>query len=562
MQKKAVADQLQIIIGADTAPLQQGLNAATKAVDAFDKNVKKTVTSSGQATLALSNLGRVASDAPFGFIAIANNIEPLIQSFQSLGKTSGGIGGTLKALGASLIGPGGLLLGFSLVSSAVTVAVQKYGSLGNAVDALFGNYSELDKQVQEADKSFKKFGETVQTTTQIQQSAAGNAQGEIARVQALSRIISDSNRSYNERNTALKELKRVNKDYFGDLDLEATKIGELQTRIQDYSRSIIAQATTKAFADQIAATTVEFTKQRAVLIALTKDFDAQVKAQAKGLQQGIPGIGQAAAQAQLGSAVIEANGRLGEQNARVKELRDQLALFRKAINESVNAYVVLNSTLPETATNESNVTNELKKGNEEIKSRLTLLQRQVQLAALPTPQARQIDSPVIDTEAAIESLRRVEAASNAIFEGQRKQVASITDAFNNLLAPSIDAVFSALATGQNAFRALGDSLKQLVIQLVATVIKAAALAAVISAITGTPFNVALKGTLSGSQQLGNLSALTGGGRIGGAAAPSFPRGTAFSGGGMQLAGNVTFVQRGPDLVGVLNQGNARINRVG
>lgn len=557
-----MADQLQIIIGADTAPLQQGLNAATKAVDAFDKNVKKTVTSSGQATLALSNLGRVASDAPFGFIAIANNIEPLIQSFQSLGKTSGGIGGTLKALGASLIGPGGLLLGFSLVSSAVTVAVQKYGSLGNAVDALFGNYSELDKQVQEADKSFKKFGETVQTTTQIQQSAAGNAQGEIARVQALSRIISDSNRSYNERNTALKELKRVNKDYFGDLDLEATKVAELQTRIQDYSRSIIAQATAKAFADQIAATTVEFTKQRAVLIALTKDFDAQVKAQAKGLQQGIPGIGQAAAQAQLGSAVIEANGRLGEQNARVKELRDQLALFRKAINESVNAYVVLNSTLPETATNESNVTNELKKGNEEIKSRLTLLQRQVQLAALPTPQTRQIDSPVIDTEAAIESLRRVEAASNAIFEGQRKQVASITDAFNNLLAPSIDAVFSALATGQNAFRALGDSLKQLVIQLVATVIKAAALAAVISAVTGTPFNVAFKGTLSSSQQLGNLSALTGGGRIGGAAAPSFPRGTAFSGGGMQLAGNVTFVQRGPDLVGVLNQGNARINRVG
>lgn len=557
-----MADQLQIIIGADTAPLQQGLNAATKAVDAFDKNVKKTVTSSGQATLALSNLGRVASDAPFGFIAIANNIEPLVQSLQSLGKTSGGIGGTLKALGASLIGPGGLLLGFSLVSSAVTVAIQKYGSLSNAVDALFGNYTELDKQVQEADKSFKKFGETVQTTTQIQQSAAGNAQGEIARVQALSRIISDSNRSYNERNTALKELKRVNKDYFGDLDLEATKVAELQRRVQDYSRSIIAEATTKAFAQQIAATTVEFTKQRAVLIALTKDFDAQVKAQAKGLQQGIPGIGQAAAQAQLGSAVIEANGRLGEQNARVKELRDQLALFQKAINESVNAYVGLNATLPQTTSNEAKQTAEVKKGNEEIKSRLTLLQRQVQLAALPTPQARQIDSPVIDTEAAIESLRRVEAASNAIFDGQRKQVSSITDAFNNLLAPSIDAVFSALATGQNAFKALGDSLKQLVIQLVATVIKAAALAAVISAITGTPFNVALKGTLTGSQQLGNLSTLTGGGRIGGAAAPTFPRGTAFTGGGMQLAGNVTFVQRGPDLVGVLNQGNARINRVG
>ncbi len=134
-----MSEQLQINIGADTKGLETGLQRATAAVETFDKNVKKTVSSSGQATLALSNLGRVASDAPFGFIAIANNIEPLVQSLQSLGRQSGGLGGTLKALGASLAGPGGLLLGFSLVSSAVTVAVQKYGSLGNAINALFGS---------------------------------------------------------------------------------------------------------------------------------------------------------------------------------------------------------------------------------------------------------------------------------------------------------------------------------------------------------------------------------------------------------------------------------------
>jgi len=152
-----MSEQLQINIGADTKGLETGLQRATAAVETFDKNVKKTVSSSGQATLALSNLGRVASDAPFGFIAIANNIEPLIQSLQGLGKTSGGIGGTLKALGASLIGPGGLLLGFSLVSSAITVAVQKYGSLGNAINALFGSQDELVKLTADAADSYAKF---------------------------------------------------------------------------------------------------------------------------------------------------------------------------------------------------------------------------------------------------------------------------------------------------------------------------------------------------------------------------------------------------------------------
>jgi len=97
-------------------PATDGLKGlGDKAGDTTDK-LKKLPSQSNQATFALANLGRVASDAPFGFIAISNNIEPLVQSLQQLGKTSGGIGGTLKALGASLIGPGGLLLGFSLVS--------------------------------------------------------------------------------------------------------------------------------------------------------------------------------------------------------------------------------------------------------------------------------------------------------------------------------------------------------------------------------------------------------------------------------------------------------------
>jgi len=43
----------------------------------------------------------------------------------------------LKSLGQSIIGPGGVFLAFSIVTSAITTIIQKYGSLGNAIDVLF-----------------------------------------------------------------------------------------------------------------------------------------------------------------------------------------------------------------------------------------------------------------------------------------------------------------------------------------------------------------------------------------------------------------------------------------
>ena len=47
-------------------------------------NLKNVPKSSNAATLSLINLGRVAQDAPFGIIGIANNINPLLESFQRL----------------------------------------------------------------------------------------------------------------------------------------------------------------------------------------------------------------------------------------------------------------------------------------------------------------------------------------------------------------------------------------------------------------------------------------------------------------------------------------------
>lgn len=609
-----MADQLQIVIGADATGLQQGLTAATKAVEKFDQSVKKSSAASGQATVALTNLGRVASDAPFGFIAIANNIEPLVQSLQSLGKASGGIGGALKSLGSALIGPAGLLLAFSLVSSAITVAVQKYGSLGNAISALFGNFTDLDRQVQKAGKSYEKYNENLRTALEISRDEGAAVQGQVTRVQALAAIANDQAKTYNERNSALKELTGINKTYFGDLKIEDGLIKGLTTSVDSYTKSIIASAKAKGFEAEIGKLAPQLAEQEALLSDLNKQRQNAINLQKKGAGQVLPGIAQAAAANQLTNSLADANKQYSEQSTRVTELQNRLKTLEAELTKYTNAQVqerigtdaaadaLKKKEDAEKAAAKARDAN-IKKARDAADAEKLLnmeLELQRKLRAAPTTIALDLPTSRItelakanqtltksfdaqaarlkqafgfDIQAPQIDFTRLESETSAFFQKVNQaaedsknkiitQTQSITDAFNTVLAPSIDAVFNALASGQNAFKALGDSLKQLIVQLISTVLKAAALAAIISAVTGTPFNVAFKGTLGGSQQLGGLSGLVQGGGVRGAAAPSVPRGTSFQAGGMQLAGNVTFVQRGTDLVGVLNRGNAQINRVG
>jgi hypothetical protein len=564
---------------------EDGIAAFGKKIDEAETKLKKLPASSGQATLALSNLGRVASDAPFGFIAIANNIEPLVQSLQSLGKTSGGIGGTLKALGASLIGPGGLLLGFSLVSSAITVAVQKYGSLGNAINAIFGRQDALVKQTADAAKSYEKFNQQLKESSDIQASASGSAQGEISRVNALAAIVQDQTKSYNERNQALKDLQSISKTYFGNIDIEKGKLGELTTAVANYTQATIQSAITKGFESEIGAVNVELNKQINLLAKLKERLD-----DARRAPQRIVG---AAATVDTRD-IIAAEQAFNAQAKVVKDLESRTKELNTAIGESINRY---NSIVaPVTAANDATAkqaatdkvatkqisakTAAITKENAARAERLKLLLAeagQIQTvdtnASFPALSKAILDSFKTSssdfTEAIKTSTGRLgrdftiippESIQAAIDNVNRLKLAGLQagEAFASFVSPAIDSVFNAIENGESAIKALGRSIKQLVVDLIKATLKAAAFALIISAASGgtISFGTAFRGAL----QFGG----TGGGgglNIGRAAAPSFG-GVGGFGGGLQLAGQVVFTQRGTDLVGVLNSSNARINRVG
>ena len=128
-------ENLEIIIGANTQDLQTGLNQASQSVTNFGNAVRTNLKPTADATYALSNLSRVAQDAPYGFMGIANNLNPLLESFQQLSLKSNGATGALKAMVAGLSGPAGIGVALGVASSLIV-------AFGDEIDEFFTKLDE------------------------------------------------------------------------------------------------------------------------------------------------------------------------------------------------------------------------------------------------------------------------------------------------------------------------------------------------------------------------------------------------------------------------------------
>ena len=126
-----MAEEIEIIVTATGFDkVSSGLKNTTDALKTTATEAKKTGDAlkgglnagANQAGQSITNLSRIVQDAPFGFIGIANNINPLVESFGRLKAETGSTGGALKALVSGLSGPAGLGLAFGVITSAITFA--------------------------------------------------------------------------------------------------------------------------------------------------------------------------------------------------------------------------------------------------------------------------------------------------------------------------------------------------------------------------------------------------------------------------------------------------------
>jgi len=134
----------------------RNINKTTKAVNELAESTENLNNQRGKnprAQAGLSNAilietGRVASDANFGIMGVANNFGRLIELFQEFSRTNaGGVNEAFRRLRKSLMGVGGLIVGVQLFLS---FAPRLFKMLGEWLSKT----TDLSKAIKEGSKSF------------------------------------------------------------------------------------------------------------------------------------------------------------------------------------------------------------------------------------------------------------------------------------------------------------------------------------------------------------------------------------------------------------------------
>ena len=126
------------------------------------------------ATNTMMEFSRVVQDAPYGIRGVANNIQQLVGNFGYLSKSAGGAGAAFKAMASSLMGPAGILLAVSLVTSLLVQYGDQIANIGS-------KSADLAKENEALAKSFE-------TSNSILEAEIGalDAQLEIMELQKVS----------------------------------------------------------------------------------------------------------------------------------------------------------------------------------------------------------------------------------------------------------------------------------------------------------------------------------------------------------------------------------------
>lgn len=227
-------------------------------VAAASANTGRVVSAgSNQAAFALTNLGRVAQDAPFGFIGIQNNLNPLLESFQRLRAESGSTGAALKALGQSLIGPAGIGIALSVVSSAVVLYTQ-YQQRAN-------------KEVKDAKKNTDEYTDSLSQLDFVQVKGAQNAQKEVTELQTLYGITQNTTLSIKQRKEAVDLLQEQYPEYLKNFSDEAILAGKASDKYKELTDSLIATARARAAMDLITKNSNKQLENEQKLVDLEKE---------------------------------------------------------------------------------------------------------------------------------------------------------------------------------------------------------------------------------------------------------------------------------------------------
>ena len=299
-------DKFSISIDADVSSLQSSLKAAENTLVQFENALKKATSIGeinylnknianlnttinglkqqanqlgkpmGDASQSLINFSRIAQDAPYGILGVANNLNPMVESFQRLAQTEGGTKKALQAMVAGLTGPAGIGVAIGIVSSLAVTFSKEIAAFFKGPTAELEKFRSELKKVQ--DEIFNLIGkQQTKITTGIllvELITGGNPTQQEEALKKLKKLYADSK--------AIQDLKLgQDKLYYTSLVNLAAKRGEAISYEQNYTNQLDLEyskqkeneAKRNAELKRVAEDTVQFRRVGAGIFSKAEQID-------------------------------------------------------------------------------------------------------------------------------------------------------------------------------------------------------------------------------------------------------------------------------------------------
>jgi len=216
----------------------KSLDNLSKSQTKVANTTKEAKTQSGLNNAILLESGRLASDASYGFSAMANNLSQLVSLFGSFTQTAGGVGASLKQLGKSLLGTGGVLLAVQLLIGALqSERVQRF------LQSLSG-LSPVLRELGDLSKNYAK-----------------NTEELIGNFDIYTRKLMDSTESEEQKKIALQKLNEEYPDFNASILTSAKNVDEASDAIERYIKKLKEQALSQAAITQFQEVSGELSKE-------------------------------------------------------------------------------------------------------------------------------------------------------------------------------------------------------------------------------------------------------------------------------------------------------------
>ena len=457
-------ETLKITITADNQQAVQNIQQTVTATNQLGNAFKTLPSTSNSATYALSNLSRVAQDAPYGFIGIANNLNPLLESFQKLKVEAGSTGGALKAMAGGLMGPAGIGLALGAVSSIIVAFGPKI--------------ADFIKGTNKASEAEDKFAKSLNDAT-VQATETG------VKLQAYLSISENANVSEQKRAEAFKavvaELSKVNSAYASTI----TTVDQARVAVDLYTKALVNQAIAARFIDEIANKTIALNEANKKILQSGRDYYDNLEKQ-KNAYQGVTGVA-------IGYQLAISNAKDANKEARAEAISLKngiIDLNNQLLNtlalDTKNPFQNFGKSVKEQRTAVAGLSQDIKEMIYEYEHSVhpSRAQRRTATPLLRTfidaPAAKQNVSDknpaFINAYLAQQTIKSKDALK--AYNQQLQLAGTITDT----ITPAFEAMFQAMANGENIGKALEQSFKQIIAQLTTMIIKALIFKAVMTAL--------------------------------------------------------------------------------